>query len=86
MKLTIKKQQMRNAATALGFIVLSIGSLSAQIKVSGTGISDIISGKTYNPFINRDHANTSFWGYNVSGSLYADITPFKDLVFTSRFG
>ena len=50
------------------------------------GISDIISGKTYNPFINRDHANTSFWGYNVSGSLYADITPFKDLVFTSRFG
>ena len=31
---------MRNVATALGFIVLSIGSLSAQIKVSGTVLDE----------------------------------------------
>ena len=39
-----------------------------------------------NPLVFRDRNNNLSEGFNVRGTLYANITPFKGLVFTSRFG
>ena len=39
-----------------------------------------------NPLVFRDRNNNTSEGFNVRGTLYANITPFKGLVFTSRFG
>lgn len=50
------------------------------------GISNFMTGNTMNPLINRDRIESNIWGYSVSGSLYADITPFKGFTFTSRLG
>jgi TonB-linked SusC/RagA family outer membrane protein len=41
----------------------------------------------YNPFIMRDRNKHSVGkGFNISGSVYANFKPFKELVVTSRFG
>ncbi|MBQ9877964.1 MAG: SusC/RagA family TonB-linked outer membrane protein, partial [Bacteroidales bacterium] len=39
-----------------------------------------------NPLVFRDRNNNLSEGFNVRGTVYANITPFKGLVFTSRFG
>ena len=39
-----------------------------------------------NPLVFRDRNNNTSEGFNIRGTLYANITPFKGLVFTSRFG
>jgi len=39
-----------------------------------------------NPLIFRDRAQSKNEGFNVRGTLYANITPFKGLVYTSRLG
>ena len=38
------------------------------------------------PFVRRDADNSTSEGLNIRGTLSANITPFKGLVFTSRFG
>ena len=39
-----------------------------------------------NPLLQRDKTNSYSQGINFRGTLYTNITPFKGLVFTSRFG
>ena len=50
------------------------------------GVSNWYSGENYNPFIIRDNNETSYSGFNVTGSIYADFKPFDGFTFTSRFG
>ena len=38
------------------------------------------------PFVRRDADNSTSSGINIRGTLSANLTPFKGLVFTSRFG
>ena len=38
------------------------------------------------PFIQRDKTDSSNEGINFRGTLFANLTPFKGFVFTSRFG
>ena len=38
------------------------------------------------PFVRRDATDATSGGINIRGTLSANITPFKGLVFTSRFG
>ena len=38
------------------------------------------------PFVRRDADNSTSEGLNIRGTLSANLTPFKGLVFTSRFG
>ena len=39
-----------------------------------------------NPLLQRDKTDSYNQGINLRGTLYANITPFKGLTFTSRFG
>lgn len=39
-----------------------------------------------NPLITRDNNDTKSKGWRISGSAYANITPFKGFTFTSRLG
>ena len=39
-----------------------------------------------NPLVFRDRNQNTSEGFNIRGTLYANITPFKGLVYTSRFG
>ena len=39
-----------------------------------------------NPLVFRDRNNNTNEGFNIRGTVYANITPIKNLVFTSRFG
>ena len=39
-----------------------------------------------NPLLQRDKTDSSSQGINVRGTLFANLTPIKGLVFTSRFG
>lgn len=41
---------------------------------------------TGNPLLQRDRTDSYRGGLNVRGSLFANVTPFKGLVYTSRFG
>ena len=41
---------------------------------------------TGNPLLQRDRTDSYGGGLNVRGSLFANVTPFKGLVYTSRFG
>ncbi len=50
------------------------------------GTSKIMEGDGGNPLIFRDRANNQNEGFNVRGTIFANITPFNGLVFTSRFG
>ena len=50
------------------------------------GVSQIAESEQTHPFILRDNHDSWSAGMNVRGTLYANITPFKDFVFTSRFG
>ena len=48
--------------------------------------SRIMEGDGVNPLIHRDRNNNKNEGWNIRGSLYANLTPVKDLVITSRLG
>ena len=50
------------------------------------GVSKFYNGEQYNPLIMRDNNLNTNEGYNVTGSIYGDITPFQGFTFTSRFG
>lgn len=49
-------------------------------------VSKLIENDAANPLIFRDRTDNSRQGINVRGSLYANLTPIKGLVITSRFG
>ena len=48
--------------------------------------SKILEGDGVNPLIYRDRNQNKSNGINIRGTVYANITPLKGLVFTSRFG
>ncbi len=49
-------------------------------------VSKYIDDDNGNPLLQRDKTDSSNEGINVRGTLYTNITPFKGLTFTSRFG
>ena len=48
--------------------------------------SKILEGDGINPLIYRDRNNNKSEGWNIRGTAYANLTPIKGLVFTSRLG
>ena len=48
--------------------------------------SKILEGDGVNPLIYRDRNQKKEEGWQIRGTVYANITPFKGLVFTSRLG
>ena len=48
--------------------------------------SRILDGDGVNPLINIARRNSNNEGWNIRGTIYANITPVKSLVFTSRLG
>ncbi|MGV3530542.1 MAG: SusC/RagA family TonB-linked outer membrane protein, partial [Flavisolibacter sp.] len=50
------------------------------------GISDYIFGEYGNPLARIAIANSDLVQHKVEGNVFADITPFRDLKFTTRFG
>ena len=48
--------------------------------------SKLIENDAANPLIFRDRADSKNQGINVRGTMYANFTPLKGLVITSRFG
>ena len=48
--------------------------------------SRLLDGDGVNPLINIARRNSNNEGWNIRGTVYANITPFKSLVFTSRLG
>ena len=49
-------------------------------------ISKILEGDGINPLIYRDRNQKKEEGWQVRGTVYANLTPFKGFVFTSRLG
>lgn len=49
-------------------------------------ISNYYSGEQVHPLIMRDQSINKSTGFNVTGSAYANFTPWKPLTITSRFG
>ena len=49
-------------------------------------ISDFFQAENVNPFIIRDRSIPLSEGFNLNGSVFGDLTPFKGLTITSRFG
>lgn len=50
------------------------------------GLSQFFESDHVNPLIIRDRVNSEGQGVNLIGSIYAELTPFKDLTFTSKLG
>ena len=50
------------------------------------GVSAFFEGENYNPLIMMNNTITRNSGFNVTGSIFADLTPFDGFTFTSRFG
>lgn len=48
--------------------------------------SEFQSSGNLNPFVIRDNDRNKTTTYRISGSVYANFTPWKNFVFTSRFG
>ena len=48
--------------------------------------SRILDGDGVNPLLNIARRNSHNEGWNIRGTVYANFTPFKSLVFTSRLG
>ena len=48
--------------------------------------SKILEGDGINPLIYRDRNQDKEEGWNIRGTLFANLTPFKGFVFTSRLG
>jgi len=49
-------------------------------------VSKFYTSEQYHPMIMRDRSKASESGFNVNGSIFADLTPFDGFVFTSRLG
>ena len=49
-------------------------------------VSKVYHGDGINPLIGRDRASGSQEGFNVRGTISADLKPFQGMVITSRFG
>lgn len=49
-------------------------------------VSNYYSGEQVHPMIMRDQSISKSSGFNVSGSVYGNFTPWKPLTITSRFG
>ena len=49
-------------------------------------VSKILEGDGVNPLIYRDRNQKKEEGWNIRGTVYANFTPFKGFVFTSRLG
>ena len=69
---------MQNAL-ASGFTLLTDGDGNYY------GVSDF-SDDQHNPLILINQDETPTYGWNATGSAYANITPFEGFTFTSRFG
>ena len=50
------------------------------------GASQWYAGENFNPLVMRDNTIAKNSGFNVNGSIYADLKPFDGFTFTSRFG
>lgn len=50
------------------------------------GVSHFFEGENYNPLIMLENNDSRNSGFNVNGSIYADLKPFEGFTFTSRFG
>ena len=50
------------------------------------GVSAFFEGENYNPLIMMNNNITRNSGFNVTGSIFADLMPFDGFTFTSRFG
>jgi len=50
------------------------------------GVSQIAESEQTHPFILRDNHDSWSAGMNIRGTFFVNITPVRDLVFTSRFG
>ena len=50
------------------------------------GISQFYNGEQYHPMVMRDNGLSKSSGYNVTGSIYGDLTLIPNLTITSRFG
>lgn len=49
-------------------------------------VSKFYTSEQYHPMIMRDQSVASNSGFNVNGSIFADLTPFEGFTFTSRLG
>ncbi len=69
-----------------------IDSEAAGIPLLNDGNGNYYSGSSFvtadstNPLIIRDNNISSSKGFHISGSAYANLTPFKGFTFTSRLG
>lgn len=50
------------------------------------GLSQIYQSEQVHPLLMRDRSDSELDGANIIGTIYADLTPVKDLVITSKFG
>ncbi len=50
------------------------------------GISQVYQSYQTHPLIMRDRTDSGWEGFNMLGTVYADITPVKNLVITSKLG
>jgi TonB-linked SusC/RagA family outer membrane protein len=49
-------------------------------------VSKFMTSEQFHPMIMRDQTTATTGGFNVNGSVFADLAPFKGFTFTSRFG
>lgn len=50
------------------------------------GISQFYIAEACNPLISRDNTDAKNSGWNINGSIFADLTPIEGLIITSKFG
>lgn len=62
------------------------GELLSDGKGNYYGISSFSSSDNLNPLILRDKSMSENRGFKINGVAYANLTPFKGLTLTSRFG
>jgi len=62
------------------------GELLNDGKGNYYSISQIVTSENINPLIMRDRALSERRGFNINGTAYLNLMPFKGLTITSRFG
>jgi len=50
------------------------------------GVSSFYPSEQYNPLVKINNTTGKTFGWNVTGSIYGDLKPMKDLTITSRLG
>ena len=77
----------RNMRSILdGFRAGKNGELLSDGEGNYYGVSSFSSSDNLNPYILRDKAFNSNQGHSINGVAFVNLTPFKGLVLTSRFG